>query len=186
MGSPSVDSFRTTTPLGKETKTTSPTGDEETTYDFTQKEAQHDGPTNEIEQKADLKSSLTRPRLVRTDRSEDRLERNRRALASSIIEKAQNIAASLNAPLQIARSAELQPEESNIEKAHSKHVRISTQEEVIDTSNSTKAAAARPSKIPKLTTSIKHASRIPVPTKRSAASSVTSSAISKHVAWEQA
>lgn len=186
MGSPSVDSSRTTTAAGIETKATSSADDDdETTYDFTETGAQDNWAANEAEEKADLKTSLTRPRLVRTDRSEDRLERNRRALASSIIEKAQNIAASLNAPLQIASSAELQSKESNIAKTPSKHVRISTQEEVIDTCNSTKAAAARPSKIPKLTTSIKHASRIPVPTKCSGASSVPSSAISRHVAWEQ-
>ena len=195
MDSPILpSSSRPSTPVNALQEDSSARENDETTYDFTNLDDAASAGEKEDEERAKLKTSLSRPRLVRRDKSEDHLEAGRRALASSIIEKAQSIAAALNAAPQSTAPKSpgkpipvVQHAQEEKEKIAVKHVRISTEEEVIAAVASTKPITSRPSKIPKMATSgVKRSSRIPVPTKRSTVNTQgANKAISKHVAWEE-
>lgn len=134
-------------------------GGDETTYDFTQTMVASKPKSPQYQT---LKSSLTRPPLVRTDRSEDRLDHHR-ALACSIIEKAQHSAAASGPMPSQPPVKPFQEAAPHNTSPAVKHVRIATEEEVID-EQKPRVTTSRPSKLPRLAARVKVASRIPVPT----------------------
>ncbi|KAK9899178.1 hypothetical protein P389DRAFT_45095 [Cystobasidium minutum MCA 4210] len=193
MDSPTISVSRPASPADAAQQPSSAGEDHETTYDFTKLEdlwslAEKKEEVQDVE--TELKTNLTRPRLVRRDKSADRLDAGRRALASSIIEKSQSIAAAINASPSTVRALDrtvpcLTDKQNGAPAA--KHVRISTDEEVIDVPKTNQpAASTRPSKVPKMSASVKRSSRIPVSTKRKASNSnAPSKAMLKHVAWQE-
>lgn len=175
LGTPELGSLEATTPTvttllndltfeGRDGVTPA-TG--ETTYDFREDGGKTDGGSG-AEEEDDLKGSLVRPRLVRRDRTKDRLDHHR-ALGSSIIGKAQESAAASGEKVsqQVAsRSPSRITADMLEQELPARHVRIDLTEEIIGGDLQPKKLTPTPSKIPTAGSSIRRTSRIPVPTVR--------------------